>query len=666
MQALASDGEFSYLDYTTTALSMNVAWYVGGVMAVNEEITGCDFNGDGVVNIADGQTLLDYATGVVTTLNDKDNADVDVDGDIDSHDAYVFLKNLSTTSATLPAGGAVEILVKFDIPAESKAMLDEGYPNGTYIQGFLYAATENTTHSFPVLGFYGNWSDPGTFDIGQWTTYTTGEDTRIPYIGRTRGNDFKVMYDWDPGYNYSFGGNPVMTDSRYMPEHNAVNSSDAIDGVSFIAIRHVDDSRVTVTNETTGETIMDQTTGPVNMAYYYGALGWQNSGMTLTTNFSLKGASVGDQIAMDFTLVPKYYIDENGNVDWDALGKGATLSTSFCIDNTAPELYSVSIDVMNNTMTVKASDNNHVAALGLYNKTGTRVLAQTGARQDIEKGETAEYSFSLDKVNGKKFLLQVFDYAMNRATYMIEMQIGESTDLPEMMAYDLVSRHWCGFDKTFEYDYKVGTPRIAFADHIFYAATIAEHYVFASTNKGELYVMPENDLTDTTYITDLGMVLYDMADGEIYAVTEFGELVSFHKLTGEVTRIGKIGMNTNTLACSPEGVFYCNELGTGKVYSFTLKTMDEPQLLMEDPYLTYVDPIMGADMGGTTGNMGMEYNPNTGTPPLPRALSPSPPRVPTGAPTTTLTASRRTPTSSTPSMTATSSPATWPRVTPSC
>ena len=616
VQALASDGEFTYLDYTTTMLSMNVAWYVGGVMAVNEEMTGCDFNGDGSVTTADGQALLDYATGVVTTLNAKDNADVDGDGDIDSHDAYVFLKDLSTTSATLPADGAVEIVVMFDLPAESKAMLDEGYPNGTYIQGFLYAATENTTHSIPVLGFYGNWSDPGMFDIGQWTTYATGEDTRIPYIGRTRGNDFKVMYEWDPGYNYSFGGNPVMTDSKYMPERNAINSSDAIDGVSFIAIRHADDSRVTVTNETTGETIMDQTTGPVNMAYYYGALGWQNSGMTLTTNFSLKGASEGDKIAMDFTLVPEYYIDENGNVDWDALGKGATLSTSFCIDNTAPELYSVSIDVMNNTMTVKASDNNYVAAVGLYNKTGTRVLAQTGAKQEIAKGETAEYTFSLDAVNGKKFLLQVFDYAMNRATYMIEMQIGESTDLPEMMAYDLVSRHWCGFDKNFEYDYKVGTPRIAFADHIFYAATIAEHYVFASTNKGELYVMPEDDLTDTTYITDLGMVLYDMAynmaDGEVYGVTEFGELVYFHKLTGEVTKVGKIGIDTNTLACSPEGVFYCNELGTGKVYSFTLETMDEPQLLMEDPYLTYVDPIMGADMGGTTGNMGMEYNPNTG------------------------------------------------------
>ncbi|MBQ7230260.1 MAG: S8 family serine peptidase [Oscillospiraceae bacterium] len=616
VQALFSDGEYTYLDYTTTALPMNVAWTIGGVKAASNEMDGCDFNGDGYVDTDDGQAILDYATGVLDTLTNLELADIDADGDVDSHDAYVFLKGLSTTSATLSANGSVDIQVSFRIPADVKQQLDEGYPNGTFIQGYLYASTGETDHSIPVLGFYGNWTDPGMFDLGQWTTFATGEDTRIPYIGRARGNDFKVMYDWDPGYNYSFGGNPIVPDAKYMPERNAMNSADSMDGVSFIAIRHADDSRVTVTNETTGETIMDQTTGAVNMAYYYGALGWQNSGMTLTTNFSLKSASEDDRIAMDFTLVPEYYIDSEGNVDWDALGKGATLSTSFTIDNTAPELYSVSIDVMNNQMTVKASDNNYIAGVGLYNKTGTRCLAQTGAKQDIAKGETAEYSFSLDAVNGKKFLLQVFDYAMNRATYMIEMQIGEATDLPEMMAYDLVSRHWAGFDKTFEYDYKVGTPRIAYADHIYYAATIAEHYVFASTDKGELYVMPEDDLTDTTYITDLGMVLYDMAynmaDGEVYAVTETGELVYFHKLTGEVTRVGKIGVNTNTLACSPEGVFYCNELGTGKVYSFTLDTIAEPELLMEDPFLTAVDPIMGADMGGTTGNMGMEYNPNTG------------------------------------------------------
>ena len=616
-QALLSDGEFDYMDYNTAALAMDVIWTVDGSRARTATMDGCDFNGDGTVNTADGQALLDYATGVRSSLNDMERADVDADGDVDSHDAYVFLKGLSTTTATLPAKGSVDLTVRFTLTDEARTWIEESFPNGTYIQGFLFAQVEGgTAHSIPVLGFYGNWTDPGMFDVGQWTTYATGEDKRIPYIGRTRGNDFQVIYDWDPGYSYSFGGNPLVPDSVYMPERNAMNSADSLSGVSFIAIRHADQSRVVVCNETQDEVIMDVATGAVNMAYYYGALGWQNSGMTLTTNFSLKDTNENDEISMAFTLIPEYYIDSEGMVDFDALGEGATLSTSFRIDNTAPELFSASIDVMNNTMTVKASDNNYVAAVGLYNKTGTRCLAQTGAKQDIARGETAEYTFSLDKVNGKKFLLQVFDYAMNRSTYMIEMQIGEATDLPDMMAYDLVSRHWAGFDKTFEYNYKVGTPRIAYADHVYYAATIAEHYVFASTDKGELYVMPEDDLSDTTFITDLEMVLYDMAynmaDGEIYGVNEKAELVTIHKLSGEVTKVGQIGLDTNTLACDAEGTFYCNELGTGKVYSFTLDTVDEPELLMEDPYLTSVDPIMGADMGGTTGNMGMEYNPNTG------------------------------------------------------
>ena len=621
-QALLSDGTHTYMDYTTAMLGMDVVWTVEGIQAQPMNMEGMDFNGDGVVDTGDGQTLLDYATGVVTTLTNPDKADVDGDGDIDSHDAYVFLRDLSTTTAVLPAGGSVDISVKFSLSEDAKESLESSFPNGTYIQGFLYAETVNedgtagTTHSIPVLGFYGNWTDPSMFDVGEWTTYATGEDTRTPYIGRTRGNDFKVIYEWDPGYSYSFGGNPVITDPVYLPERNAINSNDEIAGVSFIAIRNADQSRVTVTNETTGDVLLDQQTGAVNMAYYYGTLGWQNSGMTLQTSFSLKSASEDDVITMDFTLVPEYYLDAEGDVDWDALGQGATLSTSMVIDNTAPELLGVSLDLMTNSMTITASDNQYIAAVGLYNKTGTRCLASTGSKQDIEKGEAAEYTFSLDNINGKKFLLQVFDYAMNATTYLIEMQIGEATDLPDMMAFDLVSHHWAGFSKDFEYDYRTGTPRVAYSDFTVYAATIAEHYVFASTNDGELYVMPEDDLSDTTFITDLGMVLYDMAynssDGEIYAVNEKNELVKIHKLSGEVTLIGEIGVDTNTLACSPEGVFYCNELGTGKVYSFTLDTMDAPTLLMEDPFLTYVDPIVGADMGGTTGNMGMEFDPNTG------------------------------------------------------
>ena len=622
IQQLASDGEYLYMDYTTTMMPMNVVWTIGGARVTAEaaDMSGMDFNGDGLVNVDDGKHLLDYVTGKVSALSNKDKADVDGDGDIDSHDAYVFLTGLSTTTAVLPANGAVDIRVDFSLSAEMKKQLDEMYPNGTYLQGYLYAETENadgqtgTSHSIPVLGFFGNWTDPSMFDVGTWPTYETGEDTRIPYTGILRGNDFQVRYANDPNYHYTLGGNPVITDSVYMPERNAINSGNYIHGVRFTPIRHADQSRVMVVNHTTGEVILNQKTGAVNMSYYPNEIyGWQNALMMLETNFSLKNTSEGDEISMSFTLVPEYYIDENGNVDWDALGEGATRSIDLIIDNTAPELKGVSVDVVNNTMTIVASDNQYIAAAGLYNKTGTRRLAATGAKQDIEKGETAEYTFSLDGINGKKFLVQVHDYAMNTATYLLEMQIGEDAGIPDMMAYDLVQRHWTTFTKDFEYNYKVGTPRLEYADHIYYAATIAEHYVFASTNKGELYVMPEDDLSDTTFVVDMGVVLYDMAynkaDGNIYAVTEGNNLVVIDKLSGELTRIGEMPKRTNTLACSPEGVFYFNELGTGRIWSCTLETLDAPVLLMEDTYLTEKDPISG-DRNGTEGNMGMEYDPN--------------------------------------------------------
>ena len=622
IQNLLSDGEYLYMDYATAMIAMNVIWTIGGARVTAEaaDMTGMDFNGDGFVNVDDGKRLLDYATGLLVQLYNQDKADVDGDGDIDSHDAYVFLSGLSTTTAVLPANGSVDIRVDFSLSESMKAELNEAYPNGTYLQGYLYAETENadgetgTSHSIPVLGFFGNWTDPSMFDVGMWPTYDTGEDTRIPYTGILRGNEFQVRYANNPNYHYTLGGNPVITDSVYMPERNTINSGNYVHGIRFTPIRHADQSRVVVVNKTTGEVLLDQKTGAVNMAYYPNEIyGWQNAMMVLETNFSMKNTNEGDEISVSFTLVPEYYIDDEGNVDWDALGEGATRSMDLIIDNTAPELKGVSVDVVNNTMTITASDNQYIAAAGLYNKTGTRRLAATGSKQDIEKGEVAEYTFSLDGINGKKFLVQVHDYAMNTATYLIEMQIGEDAGVPDMMAFDLVQYHWTTFTKDFEYDYKVGTPRLEYADHTYYAATIAEHYVFASTNKGELYVMPEDDLSDTTFVVDMGVVLYDMAynkaDGNIYAVTEAGNLVVIDKLSGELTKVGEMPKRTNTLACSPEGVFYFNELGTGKIWSCTLETVDAPVLLMEDPFLTRKDPMYG-DHNGTTGNMGMEYDPN--------------------------------------------------------
>ena len=609
IQAPTSDGVNMYM-YTATALiGMNTEWIVDGA-AFEPAYSNRDFNGDGIVNADDGQAILDYATGAVETLTNIALADIDADKDVDSYDAYLFLRDLNSAYAFLPAGGSAEVTVNFSMSDDWKAVVDYYYPNGTYIQGYLFAQTTSTdegvagtTHSIPVLGFFGSWTEASMFDVGNAQVYATGDETRVPYLNNPNANTFTITYANEPGAKYIFGGNPLVADKTYMPERNAINSSDVIAGVSFAPIRNAAASKYFAINETTGETIGEAFPGAVSSAYYYvnGAT-WRDTIRNLNGQISLANAAEGDQISVGLTLAPEYYVDAEGNVAWDELADGATFGTTMVIDNTAPELEDVALSLLNNNLTVTASDNEYIAAVALFNKAGTEVLAFTGAKQDIAKGESAAYTFSMEGVKGSKFLLQVMDYAMNTTTFVVEMDLGGDTELPDMIAFDLDHNHWSSFSK----DSKYGQIEEVYtaSNLTFYAATIVDNMVLACTDTGDLYVMPESDLADVTLIANTGAYLSDMAysaaDDTIYAVDDSGNLVTVDRLTAEVEVVGELGVLTNTLACDENGNFYCNAYGTGAIYTFTLDTMDAPELVINNVGIksAYVQA--------------MEIDPNTG------------------------------------------------------
>ena len=129
------------------------------------------------------------------------------------------------------------------------------------------------------------------------------------------------------------------------------------------------------TNETTGDTIGEAFPGAVSSAYYYvnGAT-WRDTSRNLNGQISLANAAEGDQISVGLSLAPEYYVDVEGNVAWDALADGVTFGTTMVIDNTAPKLEDVALSLLNNNLTVTASDNEYIAAVALFNKTGTEVL----------------------------------------------------------------------------------------------------------------------------------------------------------------------------------------------------------------------------------------------------------------------------------------------------
>ena len=65
-------------------------------------------------------------------------------------------------------------------------------------------------------------------------------------------------------------------------------------------------------------------------------------------------------------------------------------------------------------------------------------MAVTGSKAEILPGETAQYTLDLTNINGTRFLLQVYDYAMNTTTYVIDQQIGDPTALPAMIGFNVL------------------------------------------------------------------------------------------------------------------------------------------------------------------------------------------------------------------------------------
>lgn len=107
-----------------------------------------------------------------------------------------------TAGSPFPAGGSAQVKVEIQIPAKAvEHMKALGYANGFYVEGFVYVRPEadaegalDVTHSIPVLGWYGNWTDPSMFDTGSYLEYAYGTLQRPSHIN----TNVKNAMTWCP------------------------------------------------------------------------------------------------------------------------------------------------------------------------------------------------------------------------------------------------------------------------------------------------------------------------------------------------------------------------------------------------------------------------------------------------------------------------------------
>ena len=590
--------EIWLLDTWTTALDGDVTFRVSDS---GEEAFACDLNGDGKTNERDADYLLEYMVGNVSELSGE--ADLSGDGNITSYDAHLLLAKLDTGAAgklvTVPAKGSVTIGVEIALTEEAKAELDAETPNGTYVQAYVYArgvaddeGNLGTVHSIPVLAFYGDWSDPSMFDRGTLMDLVYMTTNVAPYLYRSIGPYGNTLgIDYGDGTEYYYGGNPLLDDEHYLPERNAFSSTNGskLTDQGFTLIRGAGAARIQVLNARTGEVYLEKQLTEMYPAYYNAGLGaWENTIQYAKLNWMGTDAEgkplpEGTEVSVTLTAVTQYDRKADGSYSFEDLGEGSSLTTSFTIDNTAPEATDIDVSRLDaDKLTVKAKDNRYVAAVALLNANGSKILNVLSPNQ-TELGKEVSVELDLTGIYGNHFLVAVFDYAQNMTTYEVELNLG-SPERNYFTAIDYNTMSYVSVDMAGQTSpiAETGLPVLASA------AEYVGGYVFTVTADNSLCVANDEDLTVTERIckldpygellmTTVNDLAYNYADGKLY-IQYYSQynyesapyLAEVNMSDGTLEQICELPTDVNTMAIATDGTFYSAGYNSNILYKYTL------------------------------------------------------------------------------------------------
>ncbi len=574
-----------YTDYTLTKLAAVTTYSVGGREILPEagQLTGLDFSGDGKINAADGQALLDYAVGKLNSLTNQDKADLNGDGKITAYDAELFLSRLGKCVVELPANGEVKVTVTITLPDTVKEELDKVFTNGAYIQAYSYAipfATEEgvlaATHSIPVLAFYGGWDEPNMFDRVTHTQLSTGTNEKYSYIPGDSDFNFVAVSRVEDGAEelYYLGGNPYATDAEYLPERNAIrsNAGDGIAALNFCLIRAAGGLRSAITNVDTGEVYKYEEFDHVYPAFYFPNYGnWQNTNQSvvpgtadgenwMVTDKAGKPLPEGTTVELMLQAAPEYYLNaDNKTVNWDEIDpENTTLSLPVTVDNTAPELKSVSVGTETDPATGEsydyveavALDNRYTAAVMLLTPGGTRVIDRQSANQTVE-GAESRVRLNVTGAFGSTFKLAVLDYTGNATYYNVNVSEPFSGPTATLMGSTqlFMDGEWhrfssnANYDCELVYDAMITLAGAAYGDgYLFYSSSELNGY----EKVPYLYVVDypsfENPVRigkvsgSPYYDATVENLCYNTDDQSLYFIRG-GKLVNVDVATGEETEV---------------------------------------------------------------------------------------------------------------------------------
>ncbi len=228
-----------------------------------------------VYNMSD--TAVEYAVSATLLRPDTETVSTQWGQRLVMAARDVLLHEETLGTVTVPANGEAVFTGTVSLTAEEKAVLDELFVNGTYVEGFVSLTAEGQqTLGLPMLAFYGDWTKAPIYDGALWID-EVADGENYTELESTWGTTVVGYYD---GYSFqNLGQNIFDSDTnqtQYYQENITISPTGIMLEINDYSLHQLREAKlvvVEVSNKETGEIYFHDFTTYQIKDYYYSSVG---------------------------------------------------------------------------------------------------------------------------------------------------------------------------------------------------------------------------------------------------------------------------------------------------------------------------------------------------------------------------------------------------------
>lgn len=361
----------------------------------------------------------------------------------------------SGNKITVGAGQTVKVQVTVTLTEQNKKYLDESFANGMYVEGYLTLDAVSGTDidlSMPYLAFYGDWTKAPLFDLDYFETNADELDDSIAkedkvmadaYASRPVGGLFDDYISYLGSYYFIQDPKDIIISAK--PEYIALsNQEGTVHSLRFVfagLLRNAERIEISITDDTTGETVFETVDYDVRKSYGDGGTPYP---ATVEIEFDTMDYNLANNTQYTVTLVGYLDYGTDGGI---GTNEKNVFQFPLTVDFQAPTVTGVeytfeydktlkknrlyaNVDIYDNHYAMAAQigyvgvgedeSGNVVPEMKSFEQYLTPVYSNRNSTTTV-KIELTDYIYEIkDNVTNKNtFVVTCYDYAMNYATFEI-------------------------------------------------------------------------------------------------------------------------------------------------------------------------------------------------------------------------------------------------------